>query len=64
MKSFSQFVEEVAANNVGSGNVKGIAPGEDPPVWPKKRKKVSSSLLKRMINKMTVPQKSNISIKV
>lgn len=34
------FKEQVPANNVGSGMIKGIAPGEDPPIRVKKKKKI------------------------
>ena len=38
--SKSDIEEEVPANNVGSGMIKGIAPGEDPPIRVKKKKKI------------------------
>ena len=38
--SKSDVEEEVPANNVGGGMVKGIAPGEDPPIRVKRKKKI------------------------
>jgi len=38
--SKSDIEEEVPANNVGGGMIKGIAPGEDPPIRVKKKKKI------------------------
>ena len=38
--SKSDIEEEVPANNVGSGMIKGAAPGEDPPIRLKKKKKI------------------------
>jgi len=38
--SSDDIEEEVPANNVGSGMIKGIAPGEDPPIRVKKKKRI------------------------
>ena len=58
MLSLIQFLNKideedggVPANNVGSGNVKGIAPGESPPVNRKMKKVLNKNIFKRFLGK-------------
>lgn len=49
IKSFIDFINEDApTNNVGSGNVAGIAPGETPPI---KKYKTSTTFKRKSLEK-------------
>ncbi len=52
-----KMIREEIANIVGSGNVAGVAPGEDPPVGRKRKKKKKKPILRRSFKDFDVPIK-------